>query len=299
MFAQLNSISDSLILSNFINENQKLIEEFALSTFEIQRKQQEDFKNFVLLKKGIIESLDFNQSYNRAFVLTLLDFAERINARSSFVQLYQIVQSNGFIIGSRLEAARLYLYNIPNNQTYIDRFDDICLKLQNAINEEEDNDNKVIASFLNYYSSVINNTAPHKQFANAIQTKALAFSNKYPFLQSEVIQKTLLLDINETQIVYTTIQANLDILLGKKEPVSIFSNECFIIENDTEYSNTLTKTEKSFDSIRRIAVDKISAIQNQNDVFYSLKRGVAIIEKEEQLYAYLNSYGIMHKEKLI
>lgn len=38
---------------------------------------------------------------------------------------------------------------------------------------------------------------------------------------------------------------------------------------------------------------------DSDSVFISLKRGVAILSYEEQLFSYMSSYGNMHYEKLI
>ncbi len=171
MFEQLiaNS-SDAQSLGNYISSNQLLIDEFVNSSIESQRQQESLFQQFVLLNSRIqiMDSLDFTKSTNRAFIAILFDYAERVNAVAAAVQLYQIIQRHNLGIGSRLEASMLYLYNVPNNQVYVDRFDEICSKLQTAINEEDDNDNRAIATFLNYYSSVVYNTSPHAHFAQDI-----------------------------------------------------------------------------------------------------------------------------------
>jgi len=302
MFSQLllNSTTTQN-LGNFISTNQLIIEEFANSSIEIQRQEEGLFQQFVLLgaRAQMLDSLDFTQSTNRAFIAILFDYAERVNAIAAAVQLYQIIQRHHLGIGSRLEATMLYLYNVPNNQVYVDRLDGICSKLQTAINEEDDDDKRAVATFLNYYSSVVYNTAPHTQFVYDILSKVNALSNTYHFLQNEDIQNSLLLDISQPEAVYSTIQATIDRLLGKQRRLTVIPTEEFIIEKNTDYAQLLSNCQRRFDSIRDIAVSKLTEIQNSDEVFRSLGRGVAILEQEEQLFSYLKSYGSMHKAKLL
>ena len=302
MFEQLivNS-SDAQSVGNFISSNQLLIDEFINSSIENQRRQENLFQQFVLLNSRvqIMDSLDFTKSTNRAFIAILFDYAERVNAVAAAVQLYQIIQRHSLGVGSRLEASMLYLYNVPNNQVYVDRFDEICSKLQTAINEEDDNDNRAIATFLNYYSSVVYNTSPHAHFAQDIISKVNASVDTYPFLQKEDITESLSLDINQAEIVYLSIQTTIDSLLGKQRRLIAINDVGFIIESNTHYAQLLSNCPRRFNSIRDIAISQLQEIQNSDEVFRSLGRGVAILEQEEQLFSYMKSYGLMHKAKLL
>lgn len=302
MFAQLiaNS-SNSQTLSDYISNNSSLIDDFVDSGIEVQRQQVGLLEEFVLLdsRVQILDSMDFSISQNRAFISILFDYAERVNASAVLLQLYQIIQKHDLDVGSRLKASILYLYNVPNNQVYVDRFDDICSRLQTAIDEEEDNDSKAIATFLNYYSSIIYNTAPHVQFAQELQSKALVSCSKYPFLQKDVITASISLDVNQADLVYSTIQATIDELLCKQRRQSVSLQTGFIIELNTNYSQLLSNTPQSFDRIRQIAVSQLDLFQNTDEIFRSLGRGVAILEQEEQLFSYMKSYGLMHKAKLV
>ena len=302
MFEQLivNS-SNAQSLGNFIGRNQLLIDDFINSSIENQRQQENLFQQFVLLNSRvqIMDSLDFTKSTNRAFIAILFDYAERVNAVAAAVQLYQIIQRHNLGIGSRLEATMLYLYNIPNNQVYVDRFEEICLKLQTAINEEDDNDSRAIATVLNYYSSVVYNTSPHTHFAQDIISKVNASVNTYPFLHKEDITESLSLDINQTEMVYLSIQTTIDRLLGKQRRLIAINDVGFIIESNTHYAQILSNCPRRFNSIRDIAISQLQEIQNSDEVFRSLGRGVAILEQEEQLFSYMKSYGLMHKAKLL
>jgi len=302
MFSQLIANSNTAqSLSTFISNNSLLIDEFVNSGIENQRQQSHLFEEFVLLgsRVQILDSLDFSISQNRAFIAILFDYAERVNASAAILQLYQIINRHSLDVGSRLKASMLYLFNIPNNQVLVNRFDEICTQLLTAVEEEDDDDSKVIATFLNYYSSVVYNTAPHVQFARELQAKAQSSGVAYPFLQNEVVMNSLSLDISQVEIVYTTIQATIDRLLGKQIRLSVSSETDFIIESDSDYSQLLARTSKSFDRIRQISVSQLTDFPNRDEIFHSLGRGVSILQQEEQLYSYMGSYGLMHKAKLV
>jgi len=302
MFSQLIANSNTAqSLSTFISNNSLLIDEFVNSGIENQRQQLHLFEEFVLLgsRVQILDSLDFSISQNRAFIAILFDYAERVNASAAILQLYQIINRHSLDVGSRLKASMLYLFNIPNNQVLVNRFDEICTQLLTAVEEEDDDDSKAIATFLNYYSSVVYNTAPHVQFARELQAKAQSSGVAYPFLQNDVVMNSLSLDIRQVEIVYTTIQATIDRLLGKQIRLSVSSETDFIIESDSDYSQLLARTSKSFDRIRQISVSQLTDFPNKDEIFHSLGRGVSILQQEEQLYSYMNSYGSMHKAKLV
>ena len=302
MFPQLIANSNTAqSLSNYICNNSLLIDEFVNSGIENQRQQLHLFEEFVLLgsRVQILDSLDYSISQNRAFIAILFDYAERVNASAVIMQLYQIINRHSLDVGSRLKASMLYLFNIPNNQVLVNRFDEICTQLLTAIEEEDDDDNKAIATFLNYYSSVVYNTAPHVQFAHELQVKALSSGVTYPFLRNEVVMASLSLDISQVEMVYTTIQSTIDRLLGKQKRLSVSSETDFIIESDSDYSQMLSRTSRNFNRIRQISVSQLTDFPNRDEIFHSLGRGVSILQQEEQLYSYMNSYGSMHKAKLV
>lgn len=301
IFDSLYSVAnDSNSLDSFLQERISDLSTFCSSTVDVQKSELDNFERFVLLKTQVIENLDFSKSFNRAFVYYLMDYCERFCSTSAIVQLYHIIEQNNLNIGSRLEAAMLYLYNVPSNQVFVDRFDEICTKIQTAINEEEDDDTKAIASFLNYYSYVAYNT--HPQFAQQLQKKYLdaVASNAYPFLNKPIIGDCISINVLNSEELNQIIQIKIDELLGRSAFVQHIQNdnEC-LIERDTYYSELLANTPRRFQSIRQIAVQQFRLCENQDEVFNSLGRGVRILEEEAQLYSYLNSYGNMHEAKML
>ena len=297
----LNNADDNVSLDSYIQKNYAQIEAFCSTRVDSQQIELDNFEQFVLFKTGVIEKLDYTKSYNRGFVYHLIDYCERFCSTSAIVQLYHIIQDNRLNIGSRLEASMLYLYNVPSNQTFVDRFNDICSKLQTAINEEDDNDKKAIASFLNYYSYVVYNTS--EQFSSGVflkYTNAIE-NDSFPFLKNDVIQECFALDYHKPEILYNIIQKKIDEILGRNEEFIIQPNRenDYLIESDTEYARILNNTPRTFQAIRNISVQQINQFENKDDIYYSLGRGVKILKEEAQLYSYLNSYGNMHEAKML
>lgn len=297
----LNNADDNVSLDSYIQKNYAQIEAFCSTRVDSQQIELDNFEQFVLFKTGVIEKLDYTKSYNRGFVYHLIDYCERFCSTSAIVQLYHIIQDNRLNIGSRLEASMLYLYNVPSNQTFVDRFNDICSKLQTAINEEDDNDKRAIASFLNYYSYVVYNTS--EQFSSGVflkYTNAIE-NDSFPFLKNDVIQDCFALDYHKPEILYNIVQKKIDEILGRNEEFIIQPNRenDYLIESDTEYARILNNTPRTFQAIRNISVQQINQFENKDDIYYSLGRGVKILKEEAQLYSYLNSYGNMHEAKML
>ena len=297
----LNNADDNVSLDSYIQKNYAQIEAFCSTRVDSQQIELDNFEQFVLFKTGVIEKLDYTKSYNRGFVYHLIDYCERFCSTSAIVQLYHIIQDNRLNIGSRLEASMLYLYNVPSNQTFVDRFNDICSKLQTAINEEDDNDKRAIASFLNYYSYVVYNTS--EQFSSGVflkYTNAIE-NDSFPFLKNDVIKECFALDYHKPEILYNIVQKKIDEILGRNEEFIIQPNRenDYLIESDTEYARILNNTPRTFQAIRNISVQQINQFENKDDIYYSLGRGVKILKEEAQLYSYLNSYGNMHEAKML
>lgn len=297
-----NNANDSATLDAFIRNNIVELSSFSSINQEEFEKAQDDFEQFVLLKKNVIENLEYSHSYNKAFIYYLVDCCERYNASSSLVVLYQIIQKQQLTIGARLEAALLFLYNVPDNNVFIDRYDEICNKLQIAIDEEEDDDTKVIFTFLNYYGYVVNNTSLHPYFSHALNTKYRnsVDNNTFPFLQNHFIQECLSIKNLQAEGLYNIIQQRL-LEIRVSNPTTLYVNKHkndILIETDTDYSRSLSSILPSFQSLRNLALKKIKELDNPDEIYHTLGRGVNVITDEAQLYSYIKSYGNMHEAKM-
>jgi hypothetical protein len=301
-FEKLFEISDSAdSLDKFLNENMQQINEFYNSNYACILLSKNSIEKFILLKYNAISKLDYTKSYTKSFALMLLDYCERFNFISATPRIYTILAEHNISVNCRLQAALLFLYPKPEtNSELVDKFDAICEKLQLAIDTEEDNDKKVIATFLNYYGIVINDTS--LEFAEQVKAKILsAIKNEtYNFIQNESILEIANVDLQDLVVAYTQIQNVIDKILGKEDVVVFIPDETkninisqhFLIESDSDYSRELLSVPCSFDSIRSISVRKAGAQKISG-------RGVKILESEDELYGYFKSFGNMHKAKLL
>jgi 2-polyprenyl-3-methyl-5-hydroxy-6-metoxy-1,4-benzoquinol methylase len=229
----------------------------------------------------------------------LLDYCERFNFIAATPRIYSILKHNDILVNNRLQAALLFLYPRPNtNSELVERFDTICEKLQLAIEIEEDNGKKAIATFLNYYGIIVNDT--RLEFAEQVKEKlTFAIQNKnYPFLINDSIFEVLQQIDLQDDLAYTQIQYLIDTVFGKEETVitipliktkSVKSD--LLIETGTNYSKELMSVSSNFDAIRSISVRHADSCAITN-------RGVKILESEEELFEYMKRFGNMHKAKL-
>ena len=296
LFDQLFEVTDSAdLLDKFLNENMQTVNEFYNSDYGHIVAFKNSIERFILLKHSTIAQLDYDKSYNKSFVLMLLDYCERFNFRNATQRVYYILSNNNISINNRLQAALLFLYPEPkSNSELVEKFDTICEKLQFATETEEDDDSKVLATFLNYYSIVLNDTSV--QFAEQIKSRLVnAVENEtFSFLAHNCISELMQLNLSDTDSAYVQIQILIDKILNKKDFVSveiIVPEEEILIEEDTEYAKILSAVSANFDLIRNISVQKSDGKANTN-------RGVKILNSESELFAYLRRFGNMHKAKL-
>lgn len=302
LFDKLFEISDTAdSLDRFLSKNMQMVNEFYNSNYSRILLSKSAIEKFILLKYNALSQLDYTKSYTKSFALMLLDFCERFNFISATPRICTILTEHDIPVNSRLQAALQFLYPKPEtNSELVNRFDAICEKLQLAINTEEDNETKSIATFLNYYGIIINDT--RLEFAEQVKAKILAaIQNEiYYFLQNENILAILDVELQDLAVAYTQIQNVIDKVLGKEDAVASFPyeiieneiNQELIIEVDTDYSRELLSVPNEFDSIRSISVSHAGSQKTSG-------RGVKILEFEEELFGYFKSFGNMHKAKLL
>lgn len=301
----MDNIFDQLLetdsLDEFLNENMPIINEFYNSNYGSILLAKNSIEKFILSKHGIISQLDYSKSYTKSFVLMLLDFCERFNFISATPRIYKILTNNNISINCRQKASLHFLYPRPNTNTeLVERFDSICENLQLAIDNEEDNDRKAIATFLNYYGIIINDTSFH--FVEQVKSKIenAQQNGTFQFLLGETITELVNVNINDKNVAYVQIQSIIDRVLGKEEVFVFVPSDSLetekvgqklLIETDTDYSKKLIDIPNDFDTIRSISVRNAGTQKIPG-------RGVKILDSENELFGYMKSFGNMHKAKL-
>jgi hypothetical protein len=289
-------------LSLFIEQNDERLYDFFLTqNFSDLNIDKERIELYISNNLQNFKKLDFSIESNKSFISILLDISQRFSFLMPFHQLYKLLIKNNLNISSRLEASSLYLIGIKKISDYDNIIDSFLDKLSIAYNQEEDTEDKVIDTFVSYYALVINDFG--KQNNNgviSIKNKILSKNNNpnYYFLQNKLINQVLNLDIIDPITAYNKIQNLLDTFLKRVKRHTPFENKLFLIEEGTNYVELLESAAANFHSIRQISVNQFALIAD-NAIFYSLLRGVKIIDEPFQLFSYLNSYGPMHYKKLI
>lgn len=80
LFSTLFEISDSAdSLDKFLNENMQTVDSFYCSDYSHIVASKSPIEQFILLKYNQIAQLDYTKSYNKSFVLMLLDCKPPVN----------------------------------------------------------------------------------------------------------------------------------------------------------------------------------------------------------------------------
>lgn len=290
----INSSASVDSLNVFLSENIQSFYDLHNSSIAKINTEKEDIREFIETKRLILERLDYTTNTNKSFVSIIFDFAERFGFLS-VVNIENTLRRNELYLGKRRDAAKLYLLNVRNNNDYISRFNDICLLLQSSLETEEDTDKDVVVTFLNYYAKVVNDTS--LEYSEAIKRNLVdaRTNSTFEFLQGEYLTKLLEIDIANANSAYQSIHTLIDEIYERQYILEeVVTEEAeYLIEANTDYSNSLENIELSFDVIRNIAVRKCRGIET-----HLAGRGVTPLREGNELYVYLLRYGKMHKAKL-
>jgi hypothetical protein len=265
---------------------------FELSNvdFVTLQKEKDNLEELIFLHEAKLRQLDFANETNRAFIFLLLDLCERLQIPDGFQSLMNIAHNNKIEIGSRLFAASLYL-SIAEAQQCIDRFDDICKNLTKAIEEDEDNNYKVLETFANYYLYVL---SLNPKWIIELKEK-INESNIYSFLSDKFVVQVLSFSVEDKNKCKQQIQQQKDELFNRYYLVRKGTdNSEFLIEQGSKYENQLNTLKNiSFDKLRDISVNQVNFDSKLDN------RGVTPLTMEKELFIYMKSFGNMHYAKMI
>lgn len=292
--------TDTTELENYLSANfEKVYDFFELQKHSDLLKSKEELKRYISLNWQVLNQLNKTNKTNLSFLSLLLDVCERLGLRAQFKLLYEFLSTSYYNVGKRLNASALYLINVNEVDNYLTRYDEINSLLQSSYETEEDNRDKVLSTAINYYAQVLidfgqfNLESVHqlkRKFETTISTTG------FSFLKHGLIESVLGIELAEYESAYNNIHFLLDSFLGRDivKPQYIPN---FIIETETKYSKEIENVQPNFNSIRQVSVDRYTSIASDS-IFYSLGRGVTVLTEENQLFAYMNSYGKMHNQKL-
>jgi len=287
-------------LQAYLRDNyQEIFDYFNHEKHSVLLNQRTEIDRYIQFKIPVFRHLDLNNEINLSFLTLLLTISERFEFRGAFKSLYNILKVKNYDFGQRLEASALYLIDINTAEDYLQRFDEIYIKLQFAFETEEDSEDKVLTSIINYYGQVVYNFEFNPQVAQVLRDKIIQKrdENVNSFLHHPLIKTVLNIPIIPHDVAFHQIHHYLDSFLGR-DIIRIFSKDSYLIEEKTQYSHLISLANSEFNTIRDISKMLYLPIKNDN-IFHSLQRGVKILEDENQLFAYMHSYGNMHYGKLL
>lgn len=299
---ELNNCKNVEELENFLSINiDNVYDKFLNTDYVVLNGLKQNIDNYLSQNLRTITSIGLTNNNNLAFLSILLDISERFEFTLQFQRIYNSLKSKNYNFGERIEASSLFLIGIRTIQDYQNILDNFISKLSVAYSLEEDSEYKVIHTFINYYSQVVHNFSNNNfekvcEIRNEILEKSEL--EDFHFLQNETISTVLQLNIADNIVAFQNIQNQLDSYLLQFRKIYVSNNTRNLIESVGEYSLELDSVPNNFNSIRQISVKKHRQI-NDSNVFYSLQRGVSILNEEKQLFAYMHSFGNMHYEKLI
>ena len=306
MIEKLTLINNKTDLFSFLKDNyEKVYDYFANQKYSILHKKIRDLKNIIANYNRFFNQLDINDLLILNFLNLLLEVCERYGLVSQFRLLYGILKNKNYQVSSRTEAAALFFLDIRTFQDYSDRLENIIKKLVYADEFEEDNSEKPTITLINYYLQVVKhfwefNSEGVYSIKKTVQEYILN-AQPYSFLKSTIVAEILDYSINNYDIFSEKVQTLLDEYFDLKvSPIyQDYQHPVFLIETGTDYAKALLEIEANLEEIRQLSVDFSSMDNNSDTTFYSLKRGVAILENEQQLCRYMVGYSAMHKAKLL
>jgi hypothetical protein len=252
----INSSLSADLLNTFLSENIQSFYALHNSNIERLNKEKNDIRDFIEGKRLIFEQLDFTSNINKAFISVLFDFSERFGF-AAFATIENIQRRHNLYLGQRREAAKLFLLNIRETDQYINRYEQICTLLQSALETEEDTDKDVVVTFLNYYAKVVLDTS--NEYSRTLKTNVIASreSATFSFLQSDYVSSLLEIDISDSTSAYSSIHNLIDEIYERDYAIDeVEIDKGYIVEEGTDYGNSLDSQTFSFNRIRQIAVER-------------------------------------------
>ncbi|TRW25972.1 hypothetical protein FMM05_07050 [Flavobacterium zepuense] len=297
-----NASNSSEDLTEFIQNNSIEIYDFFIS----QRNSsiiihKTEIENYILPKYITFRQLDFTDSKNQTFLFCLMDVSQRFGLATEFQQLFNLANQHNVSLNSRLNATSKFLIGINTISDYENIINEVLSNLSASFLKEEDNEQKTIATLIQYYTEVFYN------FGQQNIERVIEFRNKlleelqkeeYKFLYTKSIYEVLSYSLDNIDDLYQAVHTKLDEILERASQYLAFNIEPHLIELDTHYSHLLTEISANFSEIRNLCVELYSVVSS-DEIFRSLQRGVKVLTEQNQLLAYLHSYGKMHQAKMI
>jgi len=248
-----------------------------------------------LIKFNLIS--EKNSKIVNSFLLLLAEQFEQLYLTGAIVEIIHYLPNSS--VKQRLEASILYLKVNDLTTEYHGNFDNILLLITQS-DEDEEYRYKSINAILNFFLSAMGEFKRVKNttLSNSFKHLFLKNQNKYILLKNKFIIDS----INNITIV--NYDKNISIIKQQinnfKPQIKTCSTDSeYILKEDSEYSKKLYDIENpTFEKIKKISSDYIYDIGNPDELYTKLNRGTAIIDDEQLLYKYIQTFANKHKAKL-
>ena len=291
-------------LTEFVHNNSTEIYDFFISQKNSSiLSYKNEIANYILLPKTyrVYSSLDFSDNKNQMFLFCLLDVSQRFGLSTEFQQVYNLATQNSVPLNNRLNATSKFLVGINTFNDYENRISEILSNLSVSFLKEEDNEQKTIATLIRFYTEVFYNFGQQNagrvtEFKNRLLEELR--KDEYKFLHTQSVDEVLSYSLDNIDDLYQAVHTKLDEMLERASQYLAFNIEPHLIESDSHYAELLSGISANFKEIQKLCADLYSVVAS-NEIFWSLQRGVKVLTEQNQLLAYLNSYGKMHQAKMM
>lgn len=260
-----------------------------------------EIEKYILPNFGVYRSLDFTDSKNQTFLFCLLDVSQRFGLATEFEQLFNLANQNDVALNSRLDATAKFLIGINSIDDYENRLNGILSNLSVSFLKEEDNELKTIATLIHFYTEVFYNFG-QQNIERVIEFRRRLFEElqkeEYSFLRTQNVDEILTYSLDDIDELYQAVHTKLDEILERASQYLAFNIEPHLVEVDSHYAELLADISADFKEVQKLSANLYSVVAS-NEIFWSLQRGVKVLTEQNQLLAYLNSYGKMHHSKMI
>lgn len=295
----LNSLNSTEDFIEFIEHNcEEFIDYFSITNYLELTNSKVEFHRLAL-KANLLSNYNNQSDKITAFIFLVLKTSIRLGDRLVFQRFYDLLENNKIEKSLLIESSSLFMLNVRNFIDFKNRFEEILIGLEEVYHLESDSKKDSISAIVNYYSIVVGSFlefAPDavKEINELISEQY--YIKKFTFLDDPIIKEICNVDLVNIISPIEQIQSLLDNFLVSIVSTS-YNSSNYLLEEGTEYSINFSvrKNLSEIISLNKTLYEPIKS----NSVYYSLERGVKILEQELQLLAYVYSFGNMHKAKLM
>lgn len=274
-----------------------LYDYFSLINFNELLESKDEFHK-LSLKCNLFYDESINSDSLNTFILLVLNASVRLGDRFLFQNYFKLSQHKKLINSLLIESSKMYMVNVRGFNDFESRLDDLLVKLEEVFHNESDSKKDAISSLVSFYAILVD------LFYEFASEKVKEIGKKilkeyelktYSFMNEAILKDIFNVNLLESENPYKSIHDLLNDYLVN-EPLVKFNTSSYLIEADSNYSR-LINSKMTLSQI--VALNKSHfETQKSDELYYSLDRGVGILESELQLFQYMYSFGRMHYEKL-